>query len=190
MEVRARADVGVKILRHVAKFPRENVNGLLIGEAPEGKDGKVALIDAIPLFSGFLDLTPMVEVAMEQVHAWATKNGKFVAGYYECRSGEPPLAQSVEAAMPKAVGSWIGEQRASSAGPVVFALVDEEQWLKKKAEPFATFTVTGNKGAQAASMAFSGPVTRPSPLQDSFRTFDEFLDDPSADWTNISRPAQ
>merc|ERR1712119_189590 len=89
----APAAVGVKMLKHVAKYPHDNINGLLIGkQSAEG----VTIVDAVPLFSGYLELSPMLEVAMEQVTAWAKKNGNVVVGYYECRTSKAPSPQSVQ----------------------------------------------------------------------------------------------
>jgi len=176
----APAAVGVKMLKHVAKYPHDNINGLLIGkQSAEG----VTIVDAVPLFSGYLELSPMLEVAMEQVTAWAKKNGNVVVGYYECRMSKAPSPQSIQGSVCKAVGTWIASVSDGKV-PVAVAFIDSAKWKAKTAEAFTAFTVSGDDSPVSTRVVFEGSVERPQALQDSFRTFEEFLDDASADWSN------
>jgi hypothetical protein len=59
-----------KILIHAAKFPSVAVNGILLGRKTakgESDAGPVSILDAVPLFHTNLNLTPMLDVALEQV---------------------------------------------------------------------------------------------------------------------------
>jgi len=115
--------------------------GLLIGERDKG-DVKVTIVDAIPLFSGFLDLTPMMEVAMEQVQAWASKNDRYIAGYYESRHGSTATVSRIEEPLVQAVGTWVGETNEPNGGPVVIALVDPSKLQASDEELFNAFTMS------------------------------------------------
>ena len=57
-----------KVILHAAKYPHEAVNGILLSKVKD-QDGSndVLFADAIPLFHLALGLTPMTEVALEQV---------------------------------------------------------------------------------------------------------------------------
>ncbi|EDW02085.1 ER membrane protein complex subunit 8/9 homolog [Drosophila grimshawi] len=70
-----------KIVFHAAKYPHQAVNGLLLAEKKQ-KGSVVQITDAIPLFHQCLHVTPMAEIALNQIDTYADGEGLVIAGYY------------------------------------------------------------------------------------------------------------
>lgn len=64
-EVTISARAYCKIILHAAKYPYCAINGLLL--AKSGCKNKLEYVDAVPLFHIALNLTPMAEVALNEV---------------------------------------------------------------------------------------------------------------------------
>ncbi|KAJ3411797.1 ER membrane protein complex subunit 8 [Chytridiales sp. JEL 0842] len=69
-----------KIILHAAKYSVTSIAGALIG-SKVGTD-KIVVSDAVPLFHNVSPLTPMTEVALQQVEIYAEQTGKKVVGIY------------------------------------------------------------------------------------------------------------
>ena len=64
------------------KYPRGDVNGVLIGKA-DGENS-MSVADVVPLFHSQIAVTPSLEVALEQVSMYAKEcGGCQVVGYYQ-----------------------------------------------------------------------------------------------------------
>ncbi|CAG9821596.1 unnamed protein product [Phaedon cochleariae] len=72
-----------KMVLHAAKYPHCSVNGVLLAKTPPLNNNKeVEFVDVIPLFHVCINLTPMAEIALMQIDAYASKRGLIIAGYY------------------------------------------------------------------------------------------------------------
>ncbi|KAI8807375.1 hypothetical protein BJ742DRAFT_773113 [Cladochytrium replicatum] len=69
-----------KIVLHAAKYSVVSVAGLLLGT----KDGAghLTVDDAVPLFHNVLPLSPMLEVALQQVDVYCKQTDCSIVGYY------------------------------------------------------------------------------------------------------------
>ena len=56
-----------KIALHAAKYPHCAINGVLLGKANAADDSPLELVDSIPLFHSNITLSPMMEIALQQV---------------------------------------------------------------------------------------------------------------------------
>ncbi|XP_055378766.1 ER membrane protein complex subunit 8/9 homolog [Condylostylus longicornis] len=71
-----------KMMFHAAKYPHCAVNGLLLSEKDSSENKKFKIVDAVPLFHQCLFVSPMAEIALLQVEAYANEEGLQIAGYY------------------------------------------------------------------------------------------------------------
>lgn len=77
----------MKILMHSLRYPHAIVNGLLVMEKKNKLNKSNRLVDCIPLFHSSHGLTPMLEVALNQVYLTSktiesTKSNTII--YSEC----------------------------------------------------------------------------------------------------------
>ncbi|KAI8067751.1 hypothetical protein BC940DRAFT_300377 [Gongronella butleri] len=70
-------------LLHAAKFPSSQVCGLLLGKMDKEKGSIQSIDTAVPLFHHWTTLTPMLEVALQQVELHADKKGLQIVGWYQ-----------------------------------------------------------------------------------------------------------
>ena len=56
-----------KILLHAAKYPHNDINGILLADQKSCQEDAYRITDSIPLFHLDLALSPMMEVALNQV---------------------------------------------------------------------------------------------------------------------------
>ncbi|KAH8550959.1 hypothetical protein BGW37DRAFT_496674 [Umbelopsis sp. PMI_123] len=68
-------------LLHAAKYPASEVCGILLGDTSSNSD-TVNITRAVPLFHHWTTLTPMLELALQQVDLYATKNKLDIVGWY------------------------------------------------------------------------------------------------------------
>ncbi|KAH9424429.1 ER membrane protein complex subunit 8 [Dermatophagoides pteronyssinus] len=75
----------LKILMHAFRYPHGVVNGLLVMEKKKKSSGKSnRIVDCIPLFHSGHGLTPMLEVALNQVSNYLQNNTNYIiGGYYQ-----------------------------------------------------------------------------------------------------------
>ncbi|KAI8928064.1 hypothetical protein BC831DRAFT_497557 [Entophlyctis helioformis] len=87
-----------KVLLHAAKYSTEPVFGVLLGSL--GKDGRMLVQDAVPLFHSHFLLTPAFQTGMDQVEMYAKQIGLVIAGAYA--ANELNMNTGVEPAVAKA----------------------------------------------------------------------------------------
>ena len=56
-----------KVLLHASRYPHKAVNGVLLGFFDSNDNGRMRVLDAVPLFHQCLGLAPMLEIALTQV---------------------------------------------------------------------------------------------------------------------------
>ncbi|KAJ2806194.1 hypothetical protein H4S07_003857 [Coemansia furcata] len=182
-----------KAVLHCAKYPWASVHGLLLTEK---KDGKVRMVDAIPLAHNWTQLTPTFDVALQQAQAYAKTKGWSIGGYYvayedaettQLSASGALLARAVSASNEDVVAFVIDAKKLSPGstqpGLVPYLNVDS-QW-KEQASAFtgakpkggaATFVLENNR-VQAATLKL---VAERADI--GIHDFDEHLDDVTLDW--------
>ncbi|XP_053954879.1 ER membrane protein complex subunit 8/9 homolog [Anastrepha ludens] len=176
-----------KIIFHSAKYPHLAVNGVLLSEkSPKGNT--VQIVDAIPLFHQCLYVTPMAEIALTQVDAYADRENLIVAGYYV--APENFYDNSIE----RAPAAKIAEKILESNKNACFVLVDNKLMSLNQSEAAlkvfscngeatrwtkANFTLSQTKATlQTVSELLQRGAMR------EVVDFDNHLDNPENDWTN------
>ncbi|KAJ1733368.1 hypothetical protein LPJ61_001591 [Coemansia biformis] len=181
-----------KAVLHCAKYPWAAVHGLFLTEE---RGGKIRHVDAVPLAHTWTELTPMFDVALQQVQLFAKAKGLSVGGYYvayedpdatQLSAAGALLARAVLALNENAVAFVVDAKRlgpeSSKPGLVPFVNVDS-QW-KRQQTAFA-----GGKGAAEAvfSLENSRVLAATHRLvaeraEIAVHDFDEHLADVSLDW--------
>ncbi|ORZ20283.1 hypothetical protein BCR42DRAFT_389511 [Absidia repens] len=72
-------------LIHAAKYPFDQVCGLLLGIIEKETVTKVTT--AVPLFHHWTTLTPMLDIALQQVEVYAKKKQLQIVGWYQANVG-------------------------------------------------------------------------------------------------------
>ncbi|XP_039963660.1 ER membrane protein complex subunit 8/9 homolog [Bactrocera neohumeralis] len=176
-----------KIIFHAAKYPHLAVNGVLLSEkSPKGNT--VQIVDAIPLFHQCLYVTPMAEIALTQVDAFAERENLIVAGYYV--APENLYDSSVE----KAPAAKIGEKILETNKNACFVVVDNK--LMRLNHTQAALKVFSSSGESArwskASYTLAQQKITLQTVSELLQRgamrevvdFDNHLDNPANDWTN------
>ncbi|KAJ1920385.1 hypothetical protein H4219_001361 [Mycoemilia scoparia] len=68
-----------KAIMHCAKYPSSTVHGILLTDP---KSSPIRVVDAVPVAHLWTDLTPIFEVALQQVQIYAESKNLKVGGYY------------------------------------------------------------------------------------------------------------
>ncbi|KAI8328009.1 hypothetical protein BC941DRAFT_445793 [Chlamydoabsidia padenii] len=71
-------------LLHAAKYPSQQVCGLLLGKVEKDKVTKITT--AVPLFHHWTTLTPMLEMALQQVELYGEKKQLDIVGWYQANA--------------------------------------------------------------------------------------------------------
>ncbi|KAH9961513.1 hypothetical protein BC827DRAFT_1202535 [Russula dissimulans] len=74
-----------KLVLHVLKYPRQTVNGVLLGTNPTA-GGQVEIVDAVPLYH-WEDVSPRTEVGLEKTTNYVRSRQLHIVGYYEAPVG-------------------------------------------------------------------------------------------------------
>ncbi|GAB5588266.1 hypothetical protein Unana1_03166 [Umbelopsis nana] len=69
-------------LLHAARYPSSEVCGVLLADSSSDDSEAVNITRAIPLFHHWTTLSPMLEVALQQVELYATSKNLTIAGWY------------------------------------------------------------------------------------------------------------
>ncbi|XP_036326141.1 ER membrane protein complex subunit 8/9 homolog [Rhagoletis pomonella] len=176
-----------KIIFHAAKYPHLAVNGVLLGEkAPKGNT--VQIVDAIPLFHQCLYVTPMAEIALTQVDAYAERENLLLAGYYV--APENFYDSSVE----KAPAAKIAEKILENNKNACFVIVDNKLMrLNQTQAALKVFSSSGETGRwNKANFSLSQSKATLQTVSELLQRgamreivdFDNHLDNPENDWTN------
>ncbi|KAJ2233478.1 hypothetical protein IWW45_004158 [Coemansia sp. RSA 485] len=186
-----------KAILHCAKYPWAAVQGLFLGEK---KEGKFRLTDAVPLSHNWTQLTPMFDVALQQVQLYAKSNNLLVLGYYVANEDPESVQLSASSALfAKTILSINSDAAAfvidaknfktSQAGQpalVAFSYVDS-QWKeqtgafsgsasKGSAKNPATFSLENNQALTTARILVEERA------EVGIYDFDEHLENVSLDW--------
>ncbi|XP_037937649.1 ER membrane protein complex subunit 8/9 homolog [Teleopsis dalmanni] len=175
-----------KMIFHAAKYPHLAINGVLLAEKG-AKSNSVVIVDAIPLFHQCLYVTPMVEIALMQVDAYAERENLVIAGYYAaCENFYDNTLDKVPAAK-------IADKIQENFKGACFAIIDNKL-VTLEQEEVALKVFSCNDGGRWSKSNYS--------LQNSKSTleavsvllkrgamkdvvdFDNHLDNPKHDWTN------
>ncbi|KAJ1897932.1 hypothetical protein LPJ66_003063 [Kickxella alabastrina] len=176
-----------KAILHSAKYPWATVQGFFLAEK---KDTKYRLIDAIALSHTWMQLTPMFDVALQQVQNYAQSLGLVIAGYYvanetpeaiQLSASSAQLAKTLLAINPDAV-SFVIDVRKFKTGEVPalvpFVFVDA-QWKEKEgafSAKTAGFSLENNQALTTARILVEERA------EVGVYDFDEHLDNVSLDW--------
>ncbi|XP_043212071.1 ER membrane protein complex subunit 8-like [Amphibalanus amphitrite] len=169
-----------KVILHAAKYPHEAVNGILVSKVKdlEGSND-VVFVDAIPLFHMALGLTPMTEVALEQIESYCSSNGLKITGYYQAN-------EHYKNTNPNFVANRICEKISERFGQVHLAMVDNRRLSLDMAS--SAIIMKNRDKASVALESDSTCVAASCLLQNrAYRLlvdFDNHLDNVSADWRN------
>jgi len=182
-----------KLILHAAKYPHAAVNGLLLAKKPTDSDGEddkkedVEILDAIPLFHQGLGLAPMLEIALNQVDSYCSKQGLIIAGYYQANehidSCSPDkvayrIADKIHAYFPKAVLLILDNRKispiAENLAYRLFTSAGDQDWREHK-------THVNAEEQQMLEAAASLLEDKAREIVD----FDNHLDDLRCDWRNL-----
>jgi len=70
------------LLFHALKYPFAEVNGVLLAKQDDTDSQIVTIVDAVPLFHQWTQLSAMLEIALQQVELYASQNKLRIIGYY------------------------------------------------------------------------------------------------------------
>ncbi|KAJ1646753.1 hypothetical protein J3B02_001621 [Coemansia erecta] len=190
-----------KAILHCAKYPWAAVQGLLLGEK---KEGKFRLTDAVPLSHNWTQLTPMFDVAFQQVQIYAKSKNLVVAGFYvanedpesvQLSASSSLLAQTIVSINPEAIAFAINAKnfktsQSSQPALVAFSFVDS-QWK----EQTAAFSGSAGKGSAKNAAIFTlennqalttARILVEERAEVGIFDFDEHLENVSLDWLQNS----
>ena len=73
-----------KLFLHLAKYPHSSCNGIFLSkkQPTSDGDGKIQIVDCVPLFHSSLTLSPGIEIALSQIDTYCITNGLEISGYY------------------------------------------------------------------------------------------------------------
>ncbi|XP_037714874.1 ER membrane protein complex subunit 8/9 homolog [Drosophila subpulchrella] len=177
-----------KLVFHAAKYPHQAVNGLLLAEK-NSKGSLVEIVDAIPLFHQCLHVTPMAEVALMQIDAYAEREGLVIGGYYA--APENFYDNQVD----KTPAAKIADKIQENFKNACFAVVDNKlMTLQHDRAAIQVYNCAGDSGTRwskakftlsQASQTLEGVslLLKRGAMRDLV-DFDNHLDNPENDWTN------
>ncbi|XP_017003077.2 ER membrane protein complex subunit 8/9 homolog [Drosophila takahashii] len=177
-----------KLIFHAAKYPHQAVNGLLLAEKTS-KGSLVEIVDAIPLFHQCLHVTPMAEVALMQIDAYAEREGLVIGGYYT--APENFYDNQVD----KTPAAKIADKIQENFKNACFAVVDNKlMTLQHDRAAVQVYSCAGDSGSRwtkakytlsQSSQTLEGVslLLKRGAMRDLV-DFDNHLDNPENDWTN------
>ncbi|EDW72305.1 uncharacterized protein Dwil_GK20856 [Drosophila willistoni] len=176
-----------KLIFHAAKYPHQAVNGLLLADK-NSKGSLVEIVDAIPLFHQCLHVTPMAEIALMQIDAYAEREGLVIGGYYAAPEN------FYDNQLDKAPAAKIADKIQENYKNACFTLIDNKLVTLEHNRPAiqvygcsndfgrwskAKFTLThSSQTLEGVSLLLKRGAMR------DVIDFDNHLDNPENDWTN------
>jgi hypothetical protein len=109
-----------KIVCHATKFPFSTVVGLLVGKSDSGN---VQITDIVPVFHSNANLSPLMEVALEQVQLHCDKHHLTLLGLYQAN-------QNMESTPSSTVKIIAGQMQAKNAPGVILMVVGRLEKLR------------------------------------------------------------
>jgi len=177
-----------KMIFHAAKYPHLAVNGILLADKA-GKQGSVLeILDAIPLFHQCLYVTPMAEIALMQIDAFAEREDLVVAGYYAAAEN------FYDCTVEKAPAAKLADKIQENFKNACFAVIDNKLVCLSHDRPaIKVYGCSGDNGrwtkanfslqqSRTTLEAVSALLKRGA-MKDVI-DFDNHLDNPINDWTN------
>uniref|UniRef100_A0A1A9X1T9 MPN domain-containing protein n=1 Tax=Glossina brevipalpis TaxID=37001 RepID=A0A1A9X1T9_9MUSC len=172
-----------KMIFHAAKYPHLAVNGVLLGSKDGGE-----IVDAIPLFHQCLYVTPMAEIALMQIDAFAQRENLVVAGYYA--APENFHDNCVERAPASKIADKIQENYKNAC----FVIIENKlMTLDQKSMAIKVFNCNNDCGrwSQVTALILKSNSTLQAVAallqrgaMKEIIDFDNHLDNPENDWTN------
>lgn len=182
-----------KIILHAAKYRHCAVNGVLLADASKVRDGArnqdLDIVDSIPLFHHSHYLSPMAEIALTQIETIAQSDNRVVAGYYAaCENFNDNTVE-------KCPGQKIADKIAEYFPSAVFIVVDNKRMTRQLDSPaikLHKYSEGKWKLKDANEVMFQNTYVLETVshllqkgVQKDLVDFDNYLDDPSQDWTNL-----
>ncbi|BFG04612.1 ER membrane protein complex subunit 8/9 homolog [Drosophila madeirensis] len=176
-----------KLIFHAAKYPHQAVNGLLLADKTS-KGSLLEIVDAIPLFHQCLHVTPMAEVALMQIDAYAEQEGLVIAGYYAAPEN------FYDNQIDKAPAVKIADKIQDNFKNACLVLVDNKLvTLEHDRAAIQVYTCAGDSGRwskakftlsqSAQTLEGVSLLLKRGAMRDVI-DFDNHLDNPENDWTN------
>lgn len=198
-----------KLFVHVLKYPHCQVNGVLIAKIQKDRD-QVLFVDAVPLFHILPGLSPMYEIALQQISSFCDKNGFVIGGYYQAnehykdKSPDYVAKQvcdkihsiygSVHLFM---VDSGLISDKMTTPGLNVFQTSSSGHWEKSNSE-LSNRVAEDDDNGSSLQLSHVAQCLLPlmiegagshgqtaTPSISNLVDFDSHLDDLSGDWRNI-----
>jgi hypothetical protein len=177
-----------KVAFHASKFLMQSVTGLLLGDVSKST---VEIIDSIPLFHSQI-LTPTMEMALLSVDDYATKHTLKIIGIYTASSINVTANDSIPQLL---LTSKIALKLKEFFEPAFIFLADEKitqsasapsgKLLTSGSDGLFTKDATQNAIVSESLHAFLAKSFK-SQLYRSLSDYEEYIDDPSHDWTNAT----
>ncbi|XP_017146107.2 ER membrane protein complex subunit 8/9 homolog [Drosophila miranda] len=176
-----------KLIFHAAKYPHQAVNGLLLAEKTS-KGSLVEIVDAIPLVHQCLHVTPMAEIALMQIDAYAEQEDLVIAGYYAAPEN------FYDNQIDKAPAVKIADKIQENFKHACLALVDNKLvTLEHNRAAIQVFSCAGDSARwskakftlsqSAQTLEGVSLLLKRGAMRDVI-DFDHHLDNPENDWTN------
>lgn len=202
-----------KMILHAAKYPHAAVNGLLLAVAPKDhrkgaspltpdaaadadseaqqrlakKTTPLVISDAVPLFHQGLGLAPMLEIALNEVDTFCSRNGLVIAGYYQANehleSCSPDniafrIADKINSYFPESLLLMIDNRRVSPLAErlayKLFVSVGDQEWREHR----NVEALDEELFLRTTSTLLENKISR------DLIDFDNHLDDLKAHWRN------
>ncbi|XP_078268867.1 ER membrane protein complex subunit 9-like [Rhinoraja longicauda] len=180
----------VKMQLHAAKYPWRAVNGLLLAQRGGADPSQPCLLltDSMPLFHTSLALTPMLEVALNQVDLWSAANNQEIAGYYQAND-------QLTDRSPNLVATKVGDRVAEHMRGAVLIMLDNGKLSGEYSGPAVMvyerqdnrWTLMDKNLVMWRDWAGTRQALREMMAARAYRLlvdFDDHLDDIRRDWAN------
>ncbi|RKP06763.1 hypothetical protein THASP1DRAFT_24976 [Thamnocephalis sphaerospora] len=184
-----------KIVLHAAAYTSSSVNGVLLASKSSVATNSVVVTDAVPLLHTRLTLSPMLEVAFEQLDIYCEKTGQTIIGYYQANelltsrdlgTAGAKIATRVHSVEPTAFAVVVDNQKLATVEPenaLVFHNIHDGQWRVAPNQPGARKQDSSSRRfeleTEAPAVAAAAVGAR---LHRELVDFDAHLTTPSADW--------
>ena len=77
-----------KIFLHANKYPRQEINGVLLAEASTNVHECTRIVDAIPLFHHCVSFAPTLQIELNQIEVFCRNENLQMVGYYQTKEDD------------------------------------------------------------------------------------------------------
>ncbi|KAI8049011.1 hypothetical protein BDF22DRAFT_700684 [Syncephalis plumigaleata] len=161
-----------KIVLHAAAHACVSVNGVLLADTASLNTASITVTDAVPLFHTRLTLSPMLEIALEQLDIYCEKTEQTIIGYYQANEaldavGLTPvgaqIASRIRDYQPGAFAVVVDNNKLSLSQPsnaLIFHTMRDNQWIVARNQPDTTGATDSQKtDAKNPSFQLESPVS-------------------------------